>query len=132
MAILLLLASVRTTTYAARWNDRLTLYQRSFDEQPDSVQLGLLLAMELRKQGNLDQSATVLAQACERNPDYWRNWYLSAQVAFDRGDLETAHRMVERAWQLNPQLVAFLGLRDDINNAQRATTQPATTRKNSD
>ena len=44
-------------TYAARWNDRLEFYEKSWVDHPEAVQMGNLLAMEWRERGNLERSA---------------------------------------------------------------------------
>src|SRR5205823_3758608 len=73
-SIFLVLASVRTVTYAAQWNDRLTLYETSLARQPNSIRLHLLFAEELRNRQDFDQAERVLAEAREMLPDYYRLW----------------------------------------------------------
>jgi hypothetical protein len=127
MTILLIPASMRTVTYAARWNDLPSLYEQSYRDYPQSAFLGLSLAMELRREGNLTESARVLAQTCEQNPTYWRAWYLAAQVAMERGRLDEADRLIQRASNLAPQLVAFFGLPNQLIPRHLAATHPAAT-----
>ena len=49
--IVLLFGSVRTFTYAAEWNDRLRFYEIASGEQPRSVRLHMLVAVEALTEG---------------------------------------------------------------------------------
>lgn len=125
LVVLLAAASWRTVTYAARWTHALSFYKISFREQPRSVQLGLLLAMELRQANDLDRSAQVLAQVRAQTPDYWKAWYLSALVAMERNDLDEADRDIRRAADIDPTWVTALPLPREIQEKrQKATSRP--------
>jgi tetratricopeptide (TPR) repeat protein len=125
LVALVTIGGVRTFTYTQRWNDRLTFYEVSLREQPDSPQLYLLLSAELRALGELERAEEVIAEARRRWPEYWLVLNYSALVAFDRGDLESADYYARRSATLQPNLQA-LAIGQMIYNA-RAATQPAAT-----
>jgi tetratricopeptide (TPR) repeat protein len=114
MAVALLLASLRTVTYAARWNDPMRFFQQSLQEQPDNVQLGMVYAMKLYHLGDLAGAQQAINQACQHTPDCWKAWYLSAMVALDRGDRPQALRCYEKADQLDGAKTAFFGLKSRL------------------
>src|SRR5258706_6067372 len=59
VTILLITWSVRTVTYAARWNDLLTFYRRSIEENPKSARLRVLLGRQLIDRGAVAGGAAV-------------------------------------------------------------------------
>jgi hypothetical protein len=106
LATLLALASVRTFTYARRWNDSVRFYEVSLREQPRSIQLYLLLATEYRERGDAERSERVLEAARRAAPDYWVVYNFSALTALARGDLDAAEQYVTRSMSLQPNLQA--------------------------
>ena len=122
LALVLGLWSVRTVTYAQRWNDRMAFYEASVREQPGSAQLYLLLSAELRVEGKLDRAHEVTAEALRKWPDYWLVHNYAALVAVERGDYDAAEYHVGRSMALesNLQAVAI----SDLITTRRAATQP--------
>lgn len=90
LAVIVALFSVRTFTYALRWNDRLSFYQISLREQPRSVRLHLLLSSELLSRGDFDAAAEVAQSATRLLPDYWEGWIMRANVAMNHGEFDAA------------------------------------------
>jgi hypothetical protein len=123
LAVLLALASVRTFTYARRWNDRLGFYRSSLAEQPESVQLYLLASMEAKERGRLDLAEGVIAEARRRAPDHWLVYNYSALIALDRGELDRADEYVARSMSLSANLQA--GYISELILKARAATRPA-------
>jgi predicted Zn-dependent protease len=93
----LILACVRSLTYARRWNDREQFYVTSLREQPRSVRLYLLLTSEYLGQRRFDDAERIADEASRRLPDYWEVWIARANVAMERGDFAEAERLLERA-----------------------------------
>jgi len=145
LSIVLVLMSIRTVTYAARWNDRLTFYERSLAEQPKSAQLHILVVDELQARardahargaemearGYLLRSADVLAHAREVAPAYYKIWTESVETSHELGELDAAERFLERAEDLEPGAPAVgywrTRLVDEQDRAKRGgtTTAPA-------
>lgn len=129
LAVLLALGSVRTVSYARRWDDRLAFYQASLREQPRSIQLYLLLSSEARVRGELELAERVIAEARRVAPDYWLVYNYSALVACERGEYDAADEYAAKSMALEPNLQA-LAIFDMIKEA-RAATQPASTQAKS-
>jgi protein O-mannosyl-transferase len=123
-SILLILASARTVTYAAQWNDRLTLYQTSLARQPNSIRLHLLLAEELRNRRNYDEAERVLAEAREMLPDYYRLWLDSAVLAYTAGRDDDARRFILKAADLRPSIRSSTLYRQILTASTRPTSSP--------
>jgi protein O-mannosyl-transferase len=102
LAILLVLGSLRTVTYAARWNDRFQFYQTSLAEQPRSIRLHELVVVELMARGDLASAEKIAADGCRVAPDYWNIWTLAGGIAERQGDLKTAEAMDKKAFDLQP------------------------------
>jgi hypothetical protein len=102
VALLVLAWGIRTVTYAARWNDRLTFYERSVEENPRSVRLRVLLANELIARGDLDAARRAIDGGLDVAPDYWKLWVVAARIAIEQGRLTQVPAMIDRAWELNP------------------------------
>jgi Tfp pilus assembly protein PilF len=126
LAVVISLWSVRTVTYAQRWNDRLAFYEASLREQPDSAQLYLLLSAEYRVNGNLDRAEEVIAEARRKWPDYWLVHNYSALVAVERRDWDAAEYHVRRSMALESNMQA-VAISEAVMTA-RAATRPAETR----
>lgn len=123
-AVVIALYSVRTVTYAWRWNDRLRLFDATVAEWPQSGRLELLRGEELRRRGMLEEAGRALARARELEPTYHRVWITSAIVARDAGRLDLAEEYAARAQQLAPS-AGGQQLLSDIRTA-RAATRPTT------
>jgi tetratricopeptide (TPR) repeat protein len=102
MAVVIVLFSIRTITYAARWNDRRLFYEYSIAQQPDSIRLRMLLIAELQSQGKLDEADRVAADARGVLPEYDEIWIQSADIAIARGDFNRAHEYLDRAMKIRP------------------------------
>ncbi|HSV15157.1 MAG TPA: hypothetical protein VLI90_12935 [Tepidisphaeraceae bacterium] len=116
------LASARTFTYARRWNDRLTFYEQSLDEQPNSVQLYLLTAGELDARHDYAAADAVMARAAAVFPDAWHVWMRRAVIAMDAGRLDDADRYLRRSFELspNPMVIAVSDRLDQLKAARKA------------
>jgi hypothetical protein len=123
MAILLVLGSWRSFTYARRWNHRLDFYRQSLAEQPKSVQLYLLTGDEYRQLGQLQTANEVLLRAAIQFPKSWKVWVRLAEVATDAGRLDDARRYLQKAIDLKVD-ASELDLRERLDKLQ-ATTRPA-------
>jgi hypothetical protein len=101
-AIVLLLFSVRSVTYAARWNDPPALFRVAIAEQPKAIRVYLLLAEDQFRQGDLTAAIKTLATARDLDPNYYRVWLNSAHLAMHAQDFESALRFARKAQQLAP------------------------------
>ena len=127
MTLVLILFSLRTLTYAARWNDRRGFYEKSWADQPNSAPLGILLAMECREQCDYEHSAEILALTRQRTPDYWKTWFLSATIAQQRGRLDEALQYILQAKRLAPEIPVISQLEADIRQKmKRPSSVPST------
>jgi hypothetical protein len=124
LGLVVIAYGVRAVTYARRWNDRASFYAISLREQPRSVQLGMLVAMDLRERGELPAAAAVLVQTCQQTPNFWKPWYIAAKVAMEQGRLDDAQRMIRIARELNPMMVGSLDPWSELAR-RRAATQPS-------
>jgi hypothetical protein len=126
-ALILLLACVRTFTYAARWNDRLAFMQSSARVQPQSVRVHLLLADEWIRRNEFGRADEEMATARQVQPDYAKVWLQSAVVAYHLDDLERAEAMARRAAELDPLAgdSAIWRLIERRRAATRPTSAPA-------
>lgn len=102
MTVLLLLACLRTETYAARWNNRFEFYEAGLAEQPRSVRLHELVIGELMDRGKLNEAAEVAVDGRRVAADYWNIWLVSGQIAERQGDLKEADRMYHKSFDLQP------------------------------
>ena len=124
--LLLLLASLRTWTYARLWNDRVALYSAAVAARPGSVQAHILLCTEFRDRGEFDRAEEVAAAARALAPDHWEVYFYSGTNALQRGDLDAAEAFAVKALaQEQKQAVSALALLQEIRE-RRAATQPAT------
>ena len=129
VAVLVVAWGVRTATYAARWNDRLTFYEKSVADQPRSARLRVLLANELIARGELDRARRVIDEGLDVAPDYWKLWVVAARIAVEQGRMMGVPRMIDRAWELQPFPPDVLFVEDLFNRRRSmpgATTAPGT------
>lgn len=97
LIIVLALGSVRSFTYARRWNDRLDFYQTSLSEHPRAIRLHLLLTSEYLSRNQLDRAATTAKRATDELPEYWEVWVSRALVAMEQGRYDDAERFLNVA-----------------------------------
>lgn len=129
VAILVVAWGIRATTYAARWNDRLTFYERSVAQQPRSARLRVLLAGELIDRGDLDRARRVIDEGRDIAPDYWKLWTTAARIAIEQRRFTVVQSMIDRAWDLNPYPGDMVYLQDLFATRlerARASTTPTT------
>jgi len=100
MAIILPLASFRTFTAARLWNHPMQLYQTALANQPNSLQLRLLIAEQYHLAHNEPAAAAILAEACDIYPNSWKPWMYRANQAMDAGRLDEAQEYLNRAKKL--------------------------------
>lgn len=125
MVLLLAAASLRTFTYARRWNDRLEFYLQALVEQPGSTQLHLLVVQEYMNRGDLPAAMAAAQRGTDDFPDYWKVWLERALVAMKQNRLDEADRYLDRAFHLSPNgAVTSVGLQ-----LQQMKTDAAATRK---
>jgi tetratricopeptide (TPR) repeat protein len=124
--VLLALASVRTVTYAARWNDRLAFYESSLRAQPGSVRLHMLISEEYQRRGDYAAAEQALARGREVEPTYARVWLNSALLALIQEKYEEAARYAAEANRLDPRVRNSELERQLVE--WYSTSQPATTR----
>ena len=84
--VVLSAASLRTVTYAWRWNDDLRLFSLSRAEHPDSIYLHVLEASTRCDRGDLDGAERVAAAGRKLQPKSQNIWAVSARIAKARGD----------------------------------------------
>jgi hypothetical protein len=104
MTIAIVLGSVRTMTYASRWNDRLRFYEESSADQPKSVRLDMLVTVESLSQGKLDEAEEADRKGREALPDYTQVWIQSAQIALARGRFDEANAYLDQAMKIQPSI----------------------------
>ncbi len=100
--VIAILFSIRTISYAQRWNDPQRLFRAAIAQQPNCVRLYMLLAEELERGGDLDGSAEMLTQARTIEPTYYRAWLNSAHLAMRRYRFAEAVDFVRQAQRLAP------------------------------
>jgi tetratricopeptide (TPR) repeat protein len=120
VSLIVIACSVRTVTYAARWNDRLSFYQRSLQENPRAVRLHVLLAAELIQRGEFERARVTIDQALAIAPDYWKLWSQASRVAVEQGRFADARAFMARAQALNVQAF-FDGVQERLAATQAAT-----------
>ncbi|HEX8525256.1 MAG TPA: tetratricopeptide repeat protein [Tepidisphaeraceae bacterium] len=124
VAVLLVLFSTRTVTYAWKWNDRRQLFEYALANHPQSVRLHLLVAEEMRLAGRYDEAEAVLARGRALQPDYFKLWLDSAQNQYEKGDFPRAREFILRADALRPS-VKMTKLYDLLTTDTTPTTGPA-------
>ena len=126
LSIVLLLACVRSFTYARRWNDRERFYQMSLREQPGSIRLYLLLTSEYLSQGRFEDADRLAEEASRRLPDYWEVWIARANVAMERGDFAEAERWLLSAMGTPRAPTARVARWMMLLEQRRSATRPST------
>jgi tetratricopeptide (TPR) repeat protein len=124
-ACLLVLASVRTFTYARLWNDKVELFETTLAHHPDSIRLYLLLANEYRDHNRFADAKAVLDRGTQRLPGYWEIWLQAGITALRANDLDEAQRCILEAMKLQPGPATSYWL-TQIEERRAATTKPTT------
>lgn len=101
MILLIGLASLRTATYAWRWNDALRLFSMSRAEHPEAVYLYVMEASTRLDRGDVDGAERVLAAARAIESESQNVWGASARAARLRGDTQAAAIYSERAFHFD-------------------------------
>jgi hypothetical protein len=127
LVIVMTLFSIRTVTYAWRWNDRLRLFERAAAESPQNVRTHMILAEELSRRGRFDDALAAAARAREVDPNYYKIWMQSALIALKAGRFDEAERFAARSHLIQPtdQWRKFLIALDAARAATRPATQPS-------
>lgn len=102
VAFILILACVRTFTYASQWNDRDRFYAYSYQQQPRSVRIALLLADVDRQEKKLDDARQIMRDSREMLPDYWETQMYSGHIEEDAGNWQAAVDFYTRTFHLLP------------------------------
>jgi hypothetical protein len=95
--IIVALFSLRTLTYARRWNDALAFYEYAATVEPRSMKATLLAAQERSSRGDLDAAERWVRQAVAIDPNYDDAWLKLAGVLIDKGDFDGAQTAIDRA-----------------------------------
>ena len=122
LILILVLASIRTVTYARRWNDRATLYEQAIRDQPGAVRMYMALATEYLERNQPERAIATIQTAQQIMPDYAKIWSYSAALAIKTGDLSLARQYLQRAEQIDPRQA--MGVWEQLKEAE-ATTRPA-------
>jgi hypothetical protein len=125
VAIVASLLTVRTVTYAGRWNDPPKLFRAAIERHPHAVRLYLLLSEELHRRGDADGADEALARGRAIAPDYYRVWLNSAHLAMAMRQPERALHFAREAHRLNPTLESETAARAAAA-ALNSSTRPAT------
>jgi predicted Zn-dependent protease len=123
LSIILVALSLRSVTYAARWNDRLSFYETSVRESPSAARLRVLLATELIDLRRFREADAVVAEGLRITPDYWGLWLLAARVAIEESRFADAERAIKETWARDPFVPDVLAMTMRLDEAQ-ATTRP--------
>jgi hypothetical protein len=122
--IAIVLVSIRTVTYAAQWNDRLRFYEIRSAEQPLSVRLHMLVAVESLTRGRFDEAKEADRLGRASLPTYTEVWIQSAQVAIARGEFDEAQRYLTHAWDIQPSVKISAWMGKVANARKAAATKP--------
>ena len=123
MTVILALATLRSFTYAKRWNDRRALYEQAIRDRPGAVRLYMYLGTDALERGDVAQAVAAAAQARQVMPSYPRIWIYSAAVALKANNLDAAQRFLEQADALEPSPLS-ISVEQELAE-RRAATQPA-------
>jgi predicted Zn-dependent protease len=101
VAVLVLGYSVKTVDYATKWRTRETLYRYLYDLHPQSPQIAVLLADELRTQGRRVEAEAIIRDAAARMPDCWNLWQELGVLVAEQGREAEAQPYLQRSFELN-------------------------------
>jgi hypothetical protein len=102
LAMLLVLASLRTCSYVRRWNDRDAFYEYALKEQPKSLKIHLLVAFADYEEGRLPEARRIMDDAIAVYPNYWELWKMNDLIDMKAGDWDKAVADWQRAFDLHP------------------------------
>jgi hypothetical protein len=100
LTVLLMLACVRTFSYARLWNDRAGFYEYSLRQEPNSLKIALLVADVDRQAGRLQEAQELMRRVEERYPGYSELWKMSGLIDESEGNWEMAVEDWKRAQDL--------------------------------
>lgn len=76
--------------------DRLAMLERMLEQKPDEPFVRYGLAMELRKVGRNDDSATAFAELVERHPDYVATYLMYGNLLAAQGHRDAAIEIYDK------------------------------------
>jgi hypothetical protein len=117
-------ASLRSFSYARRWNDRLGFYQTCLRQQPQSIRLYMLLSLEHLSRGQLEAAERVAQAGARVLPEYWEIWIVCAKVAMERQQWDEAQKYLDIAMNIRPSMKTQYWMEELAR--RRAATRPAT------
>jgi hypothetical protein len=97
VVVIIGLFSLRTVTYAWRWNDALAFYEYSATVEPRSMKATLLAMQERTDRGDLDLAEQWARRAIAIDPNYDVAWLKLAGVLIDKRDFDGAQVAIARA-----------------------------------
>ncbi len=97
LALLILLGSWRSFTYAQIWNDRLNLYKYAVREQPGAIRMYSWLATEYLNRGQGDRAIATMQQAQQEMPQNAEVWCNSSAIAMRMERFNLADQYLSRA-----------------------------------
>lgn len=103
LVALVMLWTLRSASYAARFHDRLSFYETSLREQPRSLRLYVLTAHENLRRGNASRAERLLCEALSLAPQYDELYVRLAEIAWKRGDFALARRRLDAAMNVQPR-----------------------------
>ena len=129
----LILGSVRTVTYAARFNDPFELYSVGLAEQPRSVLLHRVMFDQYAKKSRWIEARKIGESCLQVAPNFWRSYHLTATAEIELGNIARARQLLQYAKDHcdHPQLqFAWMDLEVRIEHLRDVpSTQPATAAK---
>jgi hypothetical protein len=124
LTVILILASIRTVTYAWEWNNRLRLYSYAVATEPRASMPYLLLAGEL----DYPHGDVVMSSARREVPEAVQVWSKSAWCKIGRGQLDEALKFALHASSIHHGDAEARGAMAKIQElrANAAVTHPTT------
>jgi hypothetical protein len=140
---IVLLASVRTITYAAKWNDSTSFYEYCIQQQPKAIRLYMLLTSDHllrgeddRKRGDLAAANADFSKAKQSVdaslkilPEYDELWIEAASVAIAQKDFDAADVYLDKALELakadrRRSMIKASNWKTKVEELRKASTQP--------
>jgi len=123
LAVILILASIRTVTYAWEWNNRLRLYTYAVATEPKASMSYLLLAGEV----DYPHGEIVMAKARQEVPEAAQVWSKSAWNKIGLGHLDEALAFALHASSIHHGDAEARGAMAKIQELRKAATTRSTT-----